>query len=219
MSASRRATRRVQVNAGDNIVLSVLTSGVAGAVVAAVTTFTNENRDKEIERLTSAEGVIPIAAAVGVDAVVHSIPVLGSLVSLVSEPVGAAAGVAYLMSILLSSPSVDPNTLAPKGGVLNAEKVSSSDSRSRLRVPFTRIVPTALEVIDTTNKSSDGSGWSIGADGLPKLPLTSVLVVLGVGGTIVELISHAPVLSLFMPRVLQVAAFYAASGAVLDKRT
>ncbi len=32
----------------------------------------------------------------------------------VSEPAGAAAGVAYVMSIVLSSPSVDPSTLAPQ---------------------------------------------------------------------------------------------------------
>ena len=32
----------------------------------------------------------------------------------VAEPAGAAAGVAYVMSIVLSSPSVDPSTLAPQ---------------------------------------------------------------------------------------------------------
>ena len=38
----------------------------------------------------------------------------------------------------------------------------------------------------------------------PKLPITSVAIVLGVGGVILETVSHAPVLGLFLPRVLQV---------------
>ena len=37
----------------------------------------------------------------------------------------AQAGVAYLMSVLLSSPSVDPNNLAPKGTVINAETAAA----------------------------------------------------------------------------------------------
>lgn len=40
-----------------------------------------------------------------------------------SEPAGAASGVAYLMTLVLSSKSVDPKTLAPEGTVLNAKKV------------------------------------------------------------------------------------------------
>lgn len=38
----------------------------------------------------------------------------------------------------------------------------------------------------------------------PKLPITSVAIVLAVGGVILETVSHAPVLGLFLPRVLQV---------------
>jgi len=56
----------------------------------------------------------PIAAAVGVDAIAHSIPGLNVLLGLLSEPAGAAAGVAYMMTLVLSSPAVDPQTLAPK---------------------------------------------------------------------------------------------------------
>ncbi len=62
----------------------------------------------------------------------------------------------------------------------------------------------ALQVVDTSNDGSSGAGWTIGENGLPKLPITSVLAVLGVGGIILEAASHAPVFSLFMPRVLQV---------------
>ena len=209
-----------------------------------------------------------------------------------AEPAGAASGVAYLMTLVLSSKSVDPKTLAPEGTVLNAKKVSAylravrmpqpvlcgrmvqvvralvllhaacrnpvihwqsdqsttmpvpicvtgpwqaDDVRAAVRVPFTRIVPTALAVIDTTNDSSSGAGcamrtntkmhaliatltpgmlrlimystrnrtalaiwhqrvrrrpavcrWAQNEDGLPKLPITSVLAVLGVGTVIVE---------------------------------
>lgn len=94
--------------------------------------------------------------------------------------------------------------------------MSANDSRAGMRVPFTGIIPLALKTIDTTNSGSDGSGWTIGENGLPKLPLTSVLVVLGVGSTIVELLSHAPVLSIVMPRILQCAAWYAVVGFGLD---
>ena len=135
---------------------------------------------------------------------------------MVAEPAGAAAGVAYLMSVLLASPAVDPQTLAPKGTVLNAEK--PADARGAVRVPFTRILPTALKVVDTTNSGYTGAGWKADADGLPKLPLNSVLIVLGVGGLILEAAAHAPVLSLFMPRVLQVAGWLALAGFALDKR-
>lgn len=86
--------------------------------------------------------------------------------------------------------------------MINAEK--ASDSRGNIRVPFTKIIPTALNVVDTSNDGSSGAGWTIGPDGLPKLPVNSVLIVLGVGGLILEAASHAPVLSLLMPRVLQV---------------
>lgn len=65
---------------------------------------------------------------------------------------------------------------------------------------------------------SSGKGWAAGSDGLPKLPITSVVAVIGVGGIILETISHAPVLSLLLPRVLCVAFWVAAAGYVLDKR-
>lgn len=143
-------------------------------------------------------------------------PGLNVLFSLLAEPAGAAAGVAYLMSVLLAAPAVDPQTLAPKGTVLNAEK--AADARGAVRVPFTRIVPTALKVVDTSNSGYTGAGWKADEGGMPKLPLNSVLIVVGVGGLILEAAAHAPVLSLFMPRVLQVAGWLALSGWALDKR-
>jgi hypothetical protein len=158
----------------------------------------------------------PVAAAIGADAIAHSIPGLNVLLALLSEPLGAAAGVAYMMTLVLSSPAVDPATLAPKGTVLNAEK--AEDARGKVRVPFTQIVPTALEVVDFENDGSSGAGWTIGANGLPRLPVTSVLAVVGVGSVILEAASHAPVFGLFMPRVLQVAGWLAAAGYLLDKR-
>jgi hypothetical protein len=107
------------------------------------------------------------------------------------------------MSFILSSPAVDPATLAPKGTLLSAEK--AADARGAVRVPFTKIIPTALAVVDPTNSGSSGAGWKAAPGGLPKLPVTSVAIVLGVGVIILEAASHAPVLSLIMPRVLSVA--------------
>jgi hypothetical protein len=60
--------------------------------------------------------------------------------------------------------------------------------------------------------------WDADAKGLPKLPITSVAAVLGIGAIIVELLAHAPVLSLVLPRALTYAAWFAAIGVVLDKR-
>ncbi|GLC49172.1 hypothetical protein PLESTB_000190300 [Pleodorina starrii] len=199
-----------------NLFLNIIGSGLAGAAVAAVTTYTSENRDKEIERIQTLDGALPIGAAVAADAIAHSIPGLNVLFSLLAEPAGAAAGVAYMMTLILSAPSVDPNTLAPEGTVLNAKK--ATDSRAAIRVPFTRLIPTAMKVVDTTNDASSGAGWTIGENGLPKLPINSVLIVLGVGGLILEAAAHAPVVTFFLPRVLTVAAWYAASGYFLDKR-
>lgn len=199
-----------------NIFVNLLASTACGAMATAVTLITAEDTDKEIERLKTVDGAVPVAAAIAVDAVAHSLPGLNLLLQLLSEPAGAAAGVAYMMSLVLSAPAVDPATLAPKGTVLNAEK--ADDARAAVRVPFTQIVPTALRVVDFSNDGSSGAGWAIGESGLPKLPVSSVLAVVGVGGLILEAASHAPVLSLFMPRVLSVAGWLAASGYLLDKR-
>jgi hypothetical protein len=199
-----------------NLFVNLLTSVGCGAITLAVTTITAEDTDKEIERLQTIEGAGPVLAAVAADAVAHSIPGLSIVLGLASEPAGAAAGVAYMMSLILSSPAVDPTTLAPKGTIVNAEK--AEDSRGSVRVPFTQIVPTLLKVVDFENTGSSGAGWTKGKDGLPKLPINSVLIVLGVGGLILEAASHGPLLSLFMPRVLSVACWLAAVGYILDKR-
>jgi hypothetical protein len=87
-----------------------------------------------------------------------------------------------------------------------------------VRVPFTQIIPTALNTIDFDNDGSSGAGWTIGKNGLPKLPITSVLAVVGVGAVILEAASHAPLFNIFMPRVLQVAGWLAGAGYLLDKR-
>lgn len=63
---------------------------------------------------------------------------------------------------MLSSPAVDPATLAPKGTILNAEK--ADDSRGKVRVPFTQIAKTALEVIDFENEGSRCELHSIAVD-------------------------------------------------------
>lgn len=215
VSAPRRSVAAAAFD-DTNIFLNLLGSAAAGAAVAAVTTFTSENRDKEIERIQTVDGAVPIGAAVVADAVLHSVPGFNVLFSLLAEPAGAAAGVAYMMTLILSAPSVDPNTLAPEGTVLNAKK--AADSRAAIRVPFTRLIPTAIKVVDTSNDASSGAGWTIGENGLPKLPINSVLIVLGVGGLILEAAAHAPVLSFFLPRVLTLAASYAAVGYFLDKR-
>lgn len=60
--------------------------------------------------------------------------------------------------------------------------------------------------------------WGSDVKGLPKLPVTSVAAVLGIGAVVVELLAHAPVLSLVLPRALTYAAWLAAIGVVLDKR-
>lgn len=189
---------------------------MAAAPVIAATTITAENTDAELERLKTVPGATPVVAAVVADAIAHSIPGLNVLLNLVTEPVGAAAGVAYLFTLVLSAPAVDPSTLAPEGTVLDAKK--ANDARAAVRVPFTKIVPTALKVIDFENEGSSGAGWTPGPDGTPRLPLNSVLIVLGVGGLILEAAAHAPVLSLILPRVLTLAAWLAAAGYFLDKR-
>lgn len=214
-----RARRSVAARAGaldTNIFVNLFASGACGAAAAAVTLLTAEDTDAELKRLQTPAGAIPLAAGIAADAVAHSIPGLNVLLALLSEPAGAAAGVAYMFTIILSSPAVDPTNLAPKGTVVNAEK--AADSRGNVRVPFTQIIPTALKVVDPSNSGSSGAGWTTGPDGLPKLPITSVAIVVGVGSLILEAASHAPLLSLFMPRVLQVAGWLAAAGYLLDKR-
>lgn len=213
-AAARPAVRAARLAphavADTNLFVNLIGSAVAGAAVTAVVVATSENRDEKIEAIQTVEGALPFAAAALVDAIAHSIPGLGLLLGLASEPAGAAAGVAYLFSLVLSAPSVDPATLAPEGTVLDAKK--ADDSRAFVRVPFTDIVPTLLSVVDTTNDASSGAGWTIGPDGKPKLPINSVLLVLGVGGVILEAAAHAPVLSLLLPRVLSVAGWLAAVG-------
>ncbi|KAG7668031.1 hypothetical protein Ndes2526B_g01545 [Nannochloris sp. 'desiccata'] len=216
--AVQRPVRGVRVTtragADTNLFVNLIGSAVAGAAVTAVVIATSENRDEQIEKVQTLDGAIPFASAVLIDAVAHSIPGLNVLLGLLAEPAGAAAGVAYMFSLVLSAPSVDPATLAPEGTVINAKK--AEDSRGFVRVPFAEIVPTLLKVVDTTNDASSGAGWTIGKDGTPKLPINSVLLVLGIGGLILEAAAHAPVLSLLLPRVLSVAGWLAAVGYVLN---
>ena len=218
--AGRRISQRTKMMppkalSDTNLFLNLVGSATAAAAVTAVVTITDEDTDAFIEKLQTVEGATPFVAALALDAVAHSIPGLNLLLNLLSEPAGAAAGVAFMFSLVLSAPSVDPSTLAPEGTVVDAKK--AEDSRGFVRVPFTKIVPTALDVIDYENESSSGAGWSIGTDGKPKLPLNSVLIVLGVGCVILEAAAHAPVLSLLLPRVLSVAGWLAATGYALDK--
>lgn len=56
-------------------------------------------------------GTQPVAAAIGVDAIVHSIPGINVLLSLLAEPAGAAAGVAYMMSLVRQPPRGDGSCL------------------------------------------------------------------------------------------------------------
>jgi hypothetical protein len=211
-STTARPRARVVTRAIDdtNFIVNLLASSAAIAAATAVTTITAEDTDNEIARLQTLDGYAPLAAAVLADTLFHSIPGINILFSLLTEPLGAAAGVAYMMSVIISSPAVDPNTLAPKGTLLNAEK--AQDARAAVRVPFTQIVPTALKVVDFSNTGSSGAGWTKGEDGLPKLPINSVLIVLGVGSLILEAAAHGPLLSLFLPRVLQVTAWVAGAG-------
>ena len=69
--------------------------------------------------------------------------------------------------------------------------------------------------MDTSNSGSSGAGWAPGEDGLPSLPITTVAGVLSVGVVILELIAHAPVLSLILPRVLQVKGLQAAGSRLM----
>ena len=202
--------------ADTNLFVNAIASAIAGAAVSTVVIATSENRDEQIEKVKAldTQTLIPFGGAIIADVVAHSIPGLNVLLGLLAEPAGAAAGVAYMFSLVLSAPSVDPATLAPEGTVINAKK--ADDSRGFVRVPFPEIVPTLLKVVDTSNDASSGAGWTIGKDGTPKLPINSVLLVLGIGGIILEAAAHAPVLSLLLPRVLSVAGWLAVVGYVLN---
>jgi len=72
-ASARRPARMAPPRAG-NVVLEAITSAVALAVPVAVTALTAEDTDKEVARLQTADGLIPLGAAVAADAVAHSIP-------------------------------------------------------------------------------------------------------------------------------------------------
>ncbi|CAG9459992.1 unnamed protein product [Pedinophyceae sp. YPF-701] len=213
----RAGARPVVARAGGdpNLVLEVLASAAAASVVGGVTIFTAPDRDGEIEAIQTVPGALPLGAAVLADGIAHTIPGLHPLLALASEPVGAAAGVAYMMSILLSAQAIDSATLAPKGTLANVE--TAKDNSAAVRVPFRDVVPTALSIIDWENEGSSGKGWDP-SEGLPKVPINSVAIVIGVGVFILEAAAHAPVLTFFMPRVLTVACWYAVVGYVLSLR-
>jgi hypothetical protein len=216
MAPAKRVATRVSALADTNLFVNLIASVTAGAAVTGVVTATSEDGlDKGFDKLMTVEGGAPLAGAFLVDAIAHSIPGLNVLFNLVSEPAGAAAGVAYMFSLVLSSAAVDPKTLAPEGTVLDAKK--AEDSRGFVRVPFTEIVPTLLDVIDYENDMSSGKGWTTGPDGKPKLPLNSVLIVVGIGCVILEAAAHAPVLNILLPRVLSCAGWLAATGYALEK--
>jgi len=71
--STRRPARMAPPRAG-NVILEALVSTVALAVPVAVTALTAEDTDKEVARLQTADGLIPLGAAVAADAVAHSIP-------------------------------------------------------------------------------------------------------------------------------------------------
>ena len=74
-SSSSRSTVAVRASGLDtNIFVNVVESAVAIAIPVAVSIVTAEKSDDEFMRTKSAEGLIPIGAAVAADAVAHSIP-------------------------------------------------------------------------------------------------------------------------------------------------
>ena len=79
-----------------------------------------------------------------------------------------------------------------------------TSSRGSERTKTAKKTASSRQVVDTSNSGSSGAGWAPGEDGLPSLPVTTVAGVLAVGVVILELVAHAPILSLFLPRVLQV---------------
>lgn len=191
-----------------NFFVNLLASSSAGAVAYAATVLTAENKEAEVEKITSLDvnALGPLGAAILVDALVHALHI-GPM----GEPLGAATGVAYVLSLVLSSSKVDPKSLAPTG-----EK--AKDARAAVRVPFTSVISTLHKVVDVENNAASGAGWKTGPDGLPKLPVTSVLGVIIVGSVFLELVAHGtPVLNQFMPRVLQVAGWLATAGFVVNE--
>jgi hypothetical protein len=60
-----------------------------------------QDTEKAIENLQTVDGAVPLIAAVVIDSIAHTIPGLNVLLGLLSEPLGAACGVAYLMSFVL----------------------------------------------------------------------------------------------------------------------
>lgn len=94
-------TRSVAARAFDdtNFALNLFASTLCLSIPAAVTTITSAEKEKDIERLQTLDGALPLIAALGADAIVHSIPGINLLTGLVTEPLGAAAGVAYIMTV------------------------------------------------------------------------------------------------------------------------
>jgi hypothetical protein len=72
-AAPRRAARMAPPRAS-NVIVEGLASTLAIAVPVAVGALTAEDTDKEIARLQTPAGLIPLGAAVAADAVAHSIP-------------------------------------------------------------------------------------------------------------------------------------------------
>lgn len=84
--AASRPRRAVAARALDtNLFANIFISGFCGAAAAGVTIVTSENRDKEIERIQTVDGALPIGAAIIGDAVLHSIPGFNVLFQLIGN--------------------------------------------------------------------------------------------------------------------------------------
>lgn len=81
---ARRATRSVVARASldTNLFVNLILSGACGAAATAVTVYTSENRDAEIQRIQTVEGALPVAGALFLDAAMHSVPGLNALFQL-----------------------------------------------------------------------------------------------------------------------------------------
>jgi hypothetical protein len=84
--AARPARQAVATRAIDdtNFAINLIADASAIAAVTAVITYTSENKDKEIERVQTTEGLIPLGAALAGDVIAHSIPGLNVLFSLLA---------------------------------------------------------------------------------------------------------------------------------------